>query len=476
MEQTIIDLEKQHVGIIQSPILENIRKHFSVENKAAKFKWGNQRFIPKRKYAITPLGRFDVGLLRFIYNYASKFHNVVVTDKFNNVFKPSYDLKTISELKIPLRDYQKENILKCFNHGRGISVIATAGGKTLIMATLIHNVMQKNFTNNALVITPSVQLVQQTYNDFIDYGIPESNISKWTGKDKLDSQKPIVIAGLNILLEENTNLSSLPEFNLVLFDECHCLRRGNELNKLFKHINTSHCFGFTGTMPEELLDRWNVIGKIGPILYEKTSQELRKEKYIADVKAQIIYLKHKTKPIYSSKNIKTPTLRYKEEYNFLYNNKFRNEIFKILCSKLTKNALLLIDRIEHGELLFNLLSTISDKQVYFIKGEVNIDEREKIRNLMEINNNIICIAISKIFSTGINIKNLHYVIFALVGKAKVKLIQSIGRGLRLHENKHELIIFDIADNVEYSYKHLKKRLLLYEKERILYQIQKITEL
>ncbi|NBU98908.1 MAG: hypothetical protein EBS19_11995 [Spirochaetia bacterium] len=115
------------------------------------------------------------------------------------------------------------------------------------------------------------------------------------------------------------------------------------------------------------------------------------------------------------------------------------------------------------------------KRIYFIRGEVEIQEREKIRNLMEESDDIIVVAISKIFSTGINIKNLHYIVFAGGGKAKIKILQSIGRGLRLHKDKTKLIIIDIADNLLYGDQHFLKRKALYEKENISIQIKEIQE-
>jgi len=143
---------------------------------------------------------------------------------------------------------------------------------------------------------------------------------------------------------------------------------------------------------------------------------------------------------------------------------------------LKNNSLVMVDYIEHGELLFNLIKEQHpNKQVFFIRGEVEISEREKVRQLMEQHNDIIVVAISKIFSTGVNIKNLHYIIFACGGKAKIKIVQSIGRGLRLHKDKSQLIIFDIADNYRYSSAHLDKRILLYEKEKIKFAIKEITE-
>jgi len=476
MERTVIDLEKTSTCRLQSPILDDIREHFSVENKIANFKHLQKRyrFIPKRKYIITPTGRFDIGVYGQIAKYLTlNGYDVLATDNVLKEYNPKYDIQKIEELKIPLRDYQKETIIKCYKQGRGISVIATAGGKTLIMASLIHNIMLNKLAKKVLVITPTLQLVEQTYSDFITYGI-NTQISKWTGTNELKPECNIIIAGLSILQNKNTDLSILSTFDLILFDECHNIRRDNQYNNLFKHFHTPHRFGFTGTMPEDKLDQWNVIGKIGPILYQKTSYELRKDHYISPVQVQILFLKYKTRPVYSEKNINQPTLQYIEENNFLYNNSYRNEIIKILCSKLHNNTLLLVDRLEHGELLTKLLSTIN-KKVYFIRGSVEVDDREQIRQLMESSNDILCVAISKIFSTGINIKNLHYIIFALIGKAEQKLIQSIGRGLRLHESKHELIIFDIADNTKYSYKHLKKRLQIYENEKIPYKTRKIEE-
>ena len=136
----------------------------------------------------------------------------------------------------------------------------------------------------------------------------------------------------------------------------------------------------------------------------------------------------------------------------------------------------MVDYIAHGEELFGILkSQCKNKRVFFIRGEVAVDERDKIRQLMETTSDVICVAISKIFSTGINIKNLHYIVFAGGGKAKVKIIQSIGRGLRLHTDKKGVIIIDIADMLHYSNQHYMKRLTLYKGEKIEYGIKKIKE-
>ena len=145
-------------------------------------------------------------------------------------------------------------------------------------------------------------------------------------------------------------------------------------------------------------------------------------------------------------------------------------------NKVDKNTLILVDRIIHGEELLRVLQTNTDKQVFFVNGNVDIEEREKIRSLMEQQDNIVCIAISKIFSTGINIKNLHNIIFAAIGKARIKIIQSIGRSLRLHHTKEIATIFDIADGcLTYGYKHFEERKRLYESENIPLIVKEMVE-
>ena len=152
-------------------------------------------------------------------------------------------------------------------------------------------------------------------------------------------------------------------------------------------------------------------------------------------------------------------------------NKRRNEIICNLANKIQNNTIIMVDRIDHGVVLTNILSNITKKPYYFIQGSTEIEERENIRKLMNEKNDVIVVAMSKIFSTGINIPNLHNIIFASAGKAKIKIMQSIGRALRLHPNKKVANIFDISDNTIYSRKHLKQRIDLYNKENYLYEIK-----
>jgi len=481
MIKVVFDLYNKHQGYISSDCLDNIREHFSVENPTAKFsKFKGARFIPSRKYAITPAGKFDIGMLDEIQNYLTSLqipYTSVITDPLKEQFKPSYNIKQLSTLNKEARDYQVETLNNCLSNGRGTVVIGTAGGKTLTMALLTKTISDNIKNTKTLIIVPTLQLVEQTYNDFIEYGIDTKTITKWSGNNKPDFSASIIVVGSNILHSKNTDLSILKEISLLLIDECHHIKKSNEISDLLKQINTPHIFGFTGSLPDNKMDEWSIIGKIGPIVFKKSSYELREENYVAPVLIKIIKIKYKEKPFFlrESKTFK-PSEIYNKENDYLYGNEHRNNIIATLCQKLDKNILILVDRIEHGNILNEIIKKLNPtKKVYFIQGDVEMEEREKMRALMEIDDNIVCIAISKIFSTGINIKNLHYIMFALIGKASIKIIQSIGRGLRLHENKQKLVIFDIADCLYYSEKHLLRRQELYEKEKINYEIKEFRE-
>jgi superfamily II DNA or RNA helicase len=271
----------------------------------------------------------------------------------------------------------------------------------------------------------------------------------------------------NIEVADNNNYYA----NNILVSNCHRLRKGNKVNDILKKIKTPYRFGFTGTMPEENLDQWNIIGKIGPVIYEKNSFDLRQENYVSNASIQIIKLIHKKDPPHTDGgNV------YREEIEYLTTSVFRNELIARLAKGLKQNSLVMVDYIQHGELLFDIIQrTMPEKQCFFIRGNVEVEERDRVRQLMETSSNVVVVAISKIFSTGINIKNLHYIIFACGGKAKIKIVQSIGRGLRLHKDKTKLIIFDITDDLRYSAAHAIKRQALYEKEHIPFAIKEIEE-
>lgn len=479
MASYILDYDiKKKIGIISSTSLDVIREHFSIEDSSAKFiRSFRGRFIPTRKFAITPTGRFELGLTLDIckkINQIDGNNTIQLTETIKKHILPGIKISSdqiVNTSDLQLRPYQSEVIETCVKRGRGIAMIATAGGKTLIMNTLISTLMNLNLGKKVLVITPT-QLAKQTHDEFLSYK-PTYKPTWWTGENEPDKQADVIVAGNKILLSEQQDVSWLLDVDILIVDEVHSLRYGNKINKIIRKFNTCKRFGFTGTLPENLLDQWTIKGLIGPVIYEKTSYELREQQYITSASVQVVKLNYKNVPDYSLSS--GPTSQYKQEIDFIIHNSFRNKTIKLIADKCTNNTLILVDRIEHGHEILHAVSENTDKKIYFIRGEVETQERENVKHLMEQSNNIICIAITSIFSTGINIKNLHYIIFAAGGKAKIKIIQSIGRGLRLHESKKQLVIFDIFDDLKYGKKHYVKRIQLYEKEKISYRVKEISE-
>lgn len=468
----------RRVGILSGTYFDKIRSIFSIPNDTAKFaKFRTNRYVQQRIYAITPTGRFDPCLYYEIRKYI-KDNNINVsinkTDEFIKQVYPRYNLSSNVELSLPLRDYQDQIVTNCLAMGRGTVILATAGGKTLTIANLISNIHKNDRSLKCLIIVPDLMLVNQTFNDFKEYKV-QFHTSRWTGKHDIDLSSNVVIANAGILQSNKSDTSWTEHIDLLIVDEVHKVRKNNKINKIIKKIKTPHKFGFTGTMPESPLDQWNIVGKIGPIIYEKNSYDLRKEDYISKVNVQVLKLDYKDE-VKKSYNTYNPSSNYRKEIEFISKSPYRNKIISRLCNSLDNNALILVDFIEHGETLYDILiDTVTDKQVFFIRGDVDLEDRDKIKKKMETDNNIICIAVSKIFSTGISIKNLHYITFAGGGKAKIKIIQSIGRGLRQHKDKDRVVIFDIADQLHYGQLHSEKRLQIYNTENIKYKITELVE-
>ncbi len=471
------DLDKTlKYGTVKGDQFDLLREVFSVPNKAAQFSRFRNRFAPSRIHAITAGGRFDLGLFFEIKKYLNSLDydvKINVTERFRESVYPKIKATGDVKLSLDLRGYQSRIVDACCHLGRGVTVLATAGGKTLTMAALLERVYNNNKRFKCLLIVPNLSLVNQTHNDFKEYSVSFSH-SMWTGNHELNIGTNVVIANTSILQSSKSDIKWIKDIDILVIDEVHGLRRQNKINKIISKIHTQNRYGFTGTMPEETIDQWNIIGKIGPVIYEKDSYALRKDDYIVKASSQVIKINYKGKP--KGTKSTNPLAKYKSEIDFITASEYRNKVISTLCKNTDNNCLVLLDYIEHGTNLYNYAKKIcTNKKVYFIRGDVDIDERERIRKYMESNDNVVCIAISKIFSTGVNIKNLHYLIFAGSGKAKIKTLQSIGRGLRKNKNKSRLVIFDMYDNLHYGRQHFEKRSTLYDKENIEYKINVFNE-
>jgi superfamily II DNA or RNA helicase len=466
---------KKKKAILTGDHFDLIREHFSVENPAAKF-LKFKRFIPKRIYAITPTGLFDIGLINEIKQFLYK--NNITSELFLakaaiDAISPNitHHFKNNFYEKYPLRDYQENTVKLCLDRGRGVAVLGTGAGKTLTVATLVQSCWRPGF--KCLIIVPDLGLVNQTYSDFKEYDVTFS-MSKWTGSIDLDTNADIVIANTAIIQSRFEDNDWIQFVDMVIVDEVHKAGKDTKLAKILQKIQTNCKFGFTGTLPESKIDTWNILGKIGPVLITKNSHELRLEDYLTNVEVKLFELSYKTKPDKVEEK-QFATEEYTIENEFLKTNTYRNNTIKTICTNFKNNILIMVNHIDHGEILEVLLKTIQNKKVYFIRGEVEVEDRDKIKHIMETENNVVCIAISSIFSTGVNIKNIHLIVFAAGGKSFIRIVQSIGRGLRKHESKEKLIIIDLADQLKYGLQHALKRIEIYRTENIPFSIHKLSE-
>lgn len=454
-----------------------IRDQFSEEKEGSEFAKRKNKHVPTRKFVITPTGRCQPGLFWEIRKYIRdniKGVTISTTPELKAALVPSDGTKFEKDLGLSfnLRDYQEKAVENAIRLGRGTIKLATGGGKTFITAHIIENFFKsigssKNW--RCLVIVPDLGLVNQTYDEIVDSNVTFS-CSKWTGSNELDESSNVVICNSGIIQSRHKDHVWINLVDLLIVDEAHKVRDGNKIGKIIDDIKTQRRYALTGTLPEKQADVWNIIGKFGPIIYEKSSSELRDEGVLTEAHISILDLHYKdVPPKIPGKN------RWRSELVFIAGSPFRNKVIKHLCGKLKGNTLILVNTIKHGEMLESILGSLLNKKVYYIRGEVDVEERDRIKQIIEDNDDVVVVAITKIFSTGINIKNLHNIIFASGGKSFITIVQAIGRGLRKHESKSLLNIIDIADNLDCGREHSIKRCSIYDSEKFTYTIKDVRE-
>jgi superfamily II DNA or RNA helicase len=351
------------------------------------------------------------------------------------------------------RPYQKDAIEICLKRSKGIIRSATASGKSLVISYIIKNLMlNRRITGvtKCLIIVPSVQLVEQFKSDMIEYGLPEQMIGKvYTGFKEWD--RHIVISTWQSL---KNNHSMLNMFHVVIGDECHQVKAA-ELKKIFSKVKAHYRIGFTGTLPNNITELYNIKSFLGPVLREYPSGLLAEQGFISKCNVKIIRLDYT--------NIEGNIYRDIKKEVF-YTTK-RLELIGDIVKKAEENILLLVSYIPEGKKLVDVLNRLTNKDVIFLSGKDKVNLREEWRQKMIKEKNIALIATYGIFQQGINIPNLKYAMLASPVKSKIRTLQSVGRTLRLHENKKDgAVIYDIIDNVKFLKKHGKKRIEYYETE------------
>jgi superfamily II DNA or RNA helicase len=306
------------------------------------------------------------------------------------------------------------------------------------------------------------------YSDFADYGWnPDEHCHKlYAGSDK-NTDKGVVISTWQSIYKLSKNYFN--QFGAVFIDECHLAKAKSLTGIMSKLIDCKYRIGTTGTLDGTEINQLVLEGLFAKVEEVTTTQKLVKEKYLSNLLIQVIVLDH----IRENKKRRT----YQEEMEYLATSPSKNNFISKLAKSLNGNTLILAQYIKQLQTITLILTSYKeDRKVFFVYGGTDTKDREDIRNIVEEEENAIIVASYGVFSTGINIKRLHNIIFASPYKSQIKVLQSIGRGLRLTEDKTECNLFDIADDLSYNnnsnftLKHLEERIKIYSTQEFEYEI------
>jgi len=367
------------------------------------------------------------------------------------------------------RDYQVEGVYDALRHNRKLLISPTASGKSLMIYSLVRYYVDKN--ESILIVVPTTSLVEQMYKDFADYGWNVGSYCHkiYAGKERETEAQVIITTWQSIYKLPRKYFA---RFNVVIGDEAHQFKSKSLVSIMTKLADAKYRYGFTGTLDGSQTHKWVLEGLFGPSYKIIKTEELMKKGHVATLDINVLLLKHPPNKFET----------FEDEVQYIITHGRRNNFIKNLAIDLKGNTLILYARVEgHGQPLYELINnnTNENRQVFFVHGGVATEDREKIREITERENNAIIVASYGTFSTGINIKRLHNVIFASPSKSRIRNLQSIGRVLRKGNGKVKATLYDIADDIcyksrkNYTLNHLIERIKVYNEENFNYDIVNI---
>ena len=348
----------------------------------------------------------------------------------------------------------------------------TASGKSLIIYAIVryYNILLGE--RKILILVPTTSLVEQMYSDFIDYGWSDDYLHRIYAGHERDTDKSVVISTWQSLYKMKKPY--FKQFGCIIGDEAHLYKAKSLTTILTKLDMCKYRFGLTGTLDGTQTHQLILEGLFGSVQRVATTKELMDRGTLAELEIKCIVLKHTEE---ESKEIKG--LSYAEEINYLVGHDRRNNFIINLCDNLEGNTLCLFQLVlKHGKFLYDEMKNF-DRQVFFIYGGTNAETRENIRAITEKEKNAIIVASYGTFSTGVNIRNLHNIVFASPSKSKIRVLQSLGRGLRKTATKRAVRLFDISDDLthknhrNFTLNHFYERINIYNEEQFDYKIDRV---
>ena len=378
------------------------------------------------------------------------------------------------------RDYQLDALSCALSDEKRLLLSPTASGKSLIIYLAIRFFLE-HYDGQVLLIVPTTSLVEQMYNDFGDYSAKDDSWSHEESCHRIYSGRERFGVKQRVIISTWQSVYKLPgkwfmNFGMVIGDEAHNFKAKSLTAILEKCVNARYRIGTTGTLDGTQTHQLVLEGLFGPVYKVTTTKALMDDNTLAKLKVNVLLLKYKDE--YCKENRK-----YQEELDFIVGYQPRNNFISNLALDLKGNTLVLFNYVEkHGKPLHSLLKEkIKDeRRLFYVSGETDVDTREETRAITEKEDNAIIVASIGTFSTGINIRKLHNIIFASPSKSQIRVLQSIGRGLRKSPDGKDTKVYDIADDLHwknrknYTLTHAAERIKIYSKEKFDYELHDIN--
>ena len=455
-----------------------LRDHFTFQVEGAKFmpQYRNRNWNGEIHLFDLRSKRIYVGLLDRVvafckkHDYSYKFSD---NEYYGSPFEVNEDIsyEGVKDYMASIcnhspRKYQIQGVYDALKHNRKLLISPTASGKSLMIYSLVRYYVAKE--RKILVVVPTTSLVEQMYKDFFDYGWDADSYCHriYAGKEK-ESDLPVTITTWQSVYK--LPRSFFVDYDVVIGDEAHLFKSKSLISIMSKLESAKHRFGFTGTLDGTQTHKWVLEGLFGPSYKVTKTDELIKQGHLSQLDIQCLVLKHPPQKFEV----------YNDEIEYLIGHEQRNKFIKNLALDLKGNTLILYSRVEaHGAVLYDIINNNKkdNQKVFFVHGGVDAESREEIREITENEKNAIIVASYGTFSTGINIRNLHNIIFASPSKSRIRNLQSIGRVLRKGANKVKAILYDIADDCthnsrrNYTLNHFIERIKIYNEENFNYEI------
>lgn len=372
-------------------------------------------------------------------------------------------------------DYQVNAIEHALANRRALLISPTGSGKSLIIYMVMLELL-KRVDKKILIVVPTTGLVTQLNSDFQDYAnskLISKHIHMVYGGQTKQTDCRVVISTWQSLYDQEE--SYFQQFDAIIGDESHLFKAKSLTKIMTKLKKCEYRIGTTGTLDGTQVHRLVLEGLFGPVFQVTSTKELIDKEVLANLNIECLLLNYEES---MKKEIKRA--KYQNEIEWLVLNNSRNNFISNLANSVCGNVLVLFNFVEkHGIPLHSQISKMGKKDSYLICGKTAIEEREQIRKIVDNSTNSVLVASYGTCSTGINIKNIHAIIFASPSKSVIRVLQSIGRGLRKSDTKTKVTIFDIGDDLSWgkyrnhALRHMDERTTIYTNEEFAFKKTKI---